>query len=261
MAQFGFKTSGKNWMGNAGQALESELDLVEAFGTIPSKIYIAAVAYGGGLGGTIQSQAPPSFGNSSNDLEIPEYQALNTASLRDEDLDGKFDVGEPEMIVSVNGNETDGNYGLRRFYLDEVAGDTSELTVKFKPNATGSVSNIEVFTNLNRRDKAVLEENPATVTTSSNTYFRAYPMSGPDADGYYSVSLPVELCGAYRLQVRYKVAGVNGGGYIYYTDNGLRRDCAIVVSPKKSLEMNMYEVNPLIVEAKNTEFSGRSTFL
>ncbi|MFM8807536.1 MAG: hypothetical protein ACKOJB_01280, partial [Chthoniobacterales bacterium] len=261
VAQFGFKTSGKNWMGNAGQALESELDLVEAFGTIPSKIYIAAVAYGGGLGGTIQSQAPPSFGNSSNDLEIPEYQALNTASLRDEDLDGKFDVGEPEMIVSVNGNETDGNYGLRRFYLDEVAGDTSELTVKFKPNAAGSVSNIEVFTNLNRRDKAVLEENPATVTTSSNTYFRAYPMSGPDADGYYSVSLPVELCGAYRLQVRYKVAGVNGNGYIYYTDNGLRRDCAIVVSPKKSLELNMYEVNPLIVEAKDTSFGGRSTFM
>ncbi|MFM7373938.1 MAG: hypothetical protein ACKO39_02140, partial [Chthoniobacterales bacterium] len=117
------------------------------------------------------------------------------------------------------------------------------------------------FTNLNRRDKAVLEENPATVTTSSNTYFRAYPMSGPDADGYYSVSLPVELCGAYRLQVRYKVAGVNGNGYIYYTDNGLRRDCAIVVSPKKSLELNMYEVNSLIVEAKDTSFGGRSTFM
>jgi hypothetical protein len=237
------------------------LDLVEAFGSVPSKLFIAAVAYSGGLGGTIQSQAPPNFGNSGNDLEIPEFQALNTASLRDEDLDGKFDIGEPEMLVAVNGNETDGNYGLRRFYLDEVAGDSSELTVKFKPNAEGSVSNVEVFTNLNRRDKAVLEENPATVTASSNTYFRAYAMSGPDANGFYTATLPVELCGAYRLQVRYKVSGVNGGNYIYYTDNGLRRDCAIVVSPKKALEMNMYEVNPLIVEAKDATKAGRSTFL
>jgi glycosidase len=261
VATFGLKTAGRNWLGENGQALESELDLVEVFGAVPKTIFISAVAYGGGAGGTVQSQAPAVYGNSANDIEIPEYQPLNVESLRDEDLDGKFDTGKPEMIVSVNGNETDGNYGLRRFYLDEVAGDASELTVKFKPNAAGSVSNVEVFTNLNRRDKAVLEENPATVTTSSDTYFRAYAMSAPGADGYYTATIPVNLCGAYRLQVRYKVAGVNGGNYIYYTDNGLRRDCAVVVSPKKALEMNMYEVNPLIVEAKNTEFSGRSTFL
>jgi hypothetical protein len=86
-------------------------------------------------------------------------------------------------------------------------------------------------------------------------------MSGPNADGYYTRTLPVNLCGAYRLQVRYKVAGVNSGKYIYYTDNALRRDCAIVVSPKKALTLNMYEVNPLIVEAKDTTINGRSTFL
>ncbi|MFM8884987.1 MAG: hypothetical protein ACKOKC_01020, partial [Chthoniobacterales bacterium] len=183
VATFGLKTAGRNWLGENGQALESELDLVEVFGSVPKTIFVSAVAYGGGAGGTIQSQAPAAYGNSSNDIEIPEYQPLNVDSLRDEDLDGKFDVGNPQMIVSVNGNETDGNYGLRRFYLDEVAGDTSELTVKFKPNTAGSVSNVEVFTNLNRRDKAVLEENPATVTTSSNTYFRAYAMTGPDPNG------------------------------------------------------------------------------
>ena len=71
----------------------------------------------------------------------------------------------------------------------------------------------------------------------------------------------MELCGAYRLQVRYKVPGVNNGNFVYYTDNGLRRDCAIVVSPKKALEINMYEVNPLIAEAKDTTFDGRGTFL
>ncbi len=260
-SQYGFKSSGRNWLGNSGQALEAELDLVDVFGSVPKTLFIAVGAYSGGFGGTLLSQAPAKFGNSDSDIEIPEFQPIATASIRDEDLDGKFDVGAPEMLVSVNGNETDGNYGLRRFYLDEVAGDATELTVKFKPNAAGAVSNVEAFTNLNRRDNAVLEENPSTVTSSSNTYFRAYPMSGPNADGYYTRTLPVNLCGAYRLQVRYKVTGVNSGNYIYYTDNALRRDCAIVVSPKKALTLNMYEVNPLIVEAKDTTVNGRSTFL
>ncbi len=155
----------------------------------------------------------------------------------------------------------DGNYGLRRFYLDELLKDTGEITVKFKPNtAPGAiVSNVEVFTNLNRRDFAVLEEDRARVTTTStDTYFRAYAMTGPDGDGYYTATLPVNRCGAYRLQVRYKV---DGGEYVYYTDHAQRRDCAIVVSPKKALTANMYEVNPLIVEAKDNTLEGRSTFL
>ena len=257
----GFGVAGRFLLGNQGKAMETEIDLVQVFGSVPKIVYIAVGAYPRANGSNLIGQAPASFGNQANDIEIPEFQALNTASLRDEDLDGRFDVGNPEMIVAVSGNETDGNYGLRRFYLDEVAGDTSELTVKFKPNTAGSVSDVEVFTNLNRRDKAVLEENPSTVTRSSDTYFRTYAMSAPGADGYYTTTIPVNLCGAYRLQVRYKVAGVNNDNYIYYTDNALRRDCAIVVSPKKALTLNMYEVNPLIVEAKDTTVNGRSTFL
>ena len=260
-SQNNFGAAGRNFLGDGGKALETEIDLVQVFGSVPKIVYIAVGAYPRADGSNLIGQAPASFGNQANDIEIPEFQALNTASIRDEDLDGRFDVGNPEMIVSVNGNETDGNYGLRRFYLDEVAGDTSELTVKFKPTTAGSVSDVEVFTNLNRRDKAVLEENPSTVTTSSDTYFRTYAMSAPGADGYYTTTIPVNLCGAYRLQVRYKVAGVNSDNYIYYTDNALRRDCAIVISPKKALTLNMYEVNPLIVEAKDTTVNGRSTFL
>lgn len=257
----GFKTMGKSFMGPAGKALETELDLVETFGSVPRILYFATAAYPRGDGGSILSQAPASFGNVANDIEVAEYQPVNTASIRDENLDGVFDVGAPYLATIVDSNEEDANYGLRRFYIDEVLKDTAQLSVKFKPNtAPGSlVSNVEVFTNLNRRDFATLEENPATVTTTStDTYFRAYPMAGPDSNGFYTLTLPVNRCGAYRLQVRYKV---NGGDYIYYTDNGQRRDCAIVVSPKKALKSNMYEVNPLIVEAKNTSFSGRSTFL
>ena len=258
----GFGVAGRFLLGNQGKAMETEIDLVQVFGSVPKIVYIAVGAYPRANGSNLIGQAPASFGNQANDIEIPEFQALNTASLRDEDLDGRFDVGNPEMIVAVSGNETDGNYGLRRFYLDEVAGDTASLTVKFRPNAgSAAVSDVQVYSNLNRRDHAVLEEDPSTVTTTSNTYFRAYAMTGPDVQGFYTATLPINLCGAYRLQVRYKVAGVNNDNYIYYTDNALRRDCAIVVSPKKALTLNMYEVNPLIVEAKDTTVNGRSTFL
>ncbi len=257
-----FGTLGRNWLGDPGKALESEIDLVQVFGSVPKILYFSVAAYGRPDGSSLISQAPASW-DSDNNLQVTEFQPVNTASIRDEDLDGRFDVGTPEMLVSVSGSETDGNYGLRRFYLDEMTNDASAITVRFKPNASpgAAISNTEVFTNLNRRDKAVIEEDPAIVTTTSDTYFRAYTMSGPDAQGYYSATLPVNQCGAYRLQVRYKIAGVNSSNFLYFTDNAQRRDCAVVVSPKKALQMNMYEVNPLVAEAKDTTKAGRSTFL
>lgn len=261
----GFKASGESIMGAAGKALESELDLIEVFGEVPRILYLATAAYPRADGGSILSQAPAPW-DADNDIQIMEYQAVNTASIRDENLDGHFDVGRPELQTIVNNNEADANYNIRRFYIDERLKESGEITVKFRPNtAPGAiVSNVEVFTNLNRRDFAVLEEDPDTVNLSGinqagvGTYYRAYSMTGPDAEGWYTATLPVNRCGAYRLQARYKV---NGGSYAYYTDNAMRRDLAVVVSPKKALTANMYEVNPLVVEAKDNTFAGRSTFL
>ncbi len=127
-----------------------------------------------------------------------------------------------------------------------------------KPGDT--LSSVELFSNVNRRDFAVLpgDEDWDTISTlSQSSYYRAYEMSGPDVNGVYSYTLTANRCGVYRINARYKV---NGGGYVYYTDNGLRRDCAVVVSPTKALELTMYELNPIIAEATTDEFSGRSTF-
>lgn len=250
--------SGRVAMGSGGQVLEAEIDLNEVFGRIPEVIYVAALAYGDNEGDGITSSCPVRW-DGGNDVAITDLLPINTDTIEDADTDGYFEGGRPEMFTVVGGNERDGNYDLRRFYIDELSKDEGEITVKFKPNTDPAdiVSNVEVFTNLNRRDFAVLEEDPGIVSTTSNTYFRAHAMSGPDAEGYYSATLPVNRCGAYRLQVRYRV----NGGYRYYTDNAQRRDCAVVVSPQKALRTNMYEVNPLIVEARdNTEY-GRSTFV
>ena len=59
--QFGFGDNGANWLGDSGKALESEIDLVEVFGSVPQTLYLAAVAYGGGALGDIKSQAPATW--------------------------------------------------------------------------------------------------------------------------------------------------------------------------------------------------------
>jgi glycosidase len=247
--------------GPSGSALEGEINLQQVFGYMPDTLYMAAVAMGDADGGGIDSQCPPAYGNNANDLETVELLPVPVASIRDENLDGVFDKGKPQMWTVVNGNTNDANYNLRRIFLDENMGDSLDITVIIQPNAPGGtnvLSNVELFSNLNRRDFVNLpgDEDPNTVTPSSvNTYYRAYPMTSI-GNGQYSYTIKVTKCGAYRINARYKV----NGNWVYYSDGGLRRDCAVVVTPKKALQLAMYELNPMNVEATDTTFYGRSTF-
>ena len=54
--------------------------------------------------------------------------------------------------------EVEGNYSTSRLFLNEVAGETVPLTVFFDPQTPG-VESCEILTNLNRRDRAVLDAN------------------------------------------------------------------------------------------------------
>ena len=254
-------------------ALEAQFSLLDTFGYIPEAVYIASVAYGTGDGAEIQSQAPYEWQGGSwdqstspwtwipADLDIMEFQRVAIDSIRDDNDDGYFDAGQPELYTVTGGTTNDANYGLVRFFLNELAGDEEEITVLFEPNAgTGNtVSDVELFSNLNRRDFAVMpgDEDPNSITAdSADTYYRAYPMTDLGG-GVYSVTLTVKKCGAYRINARYKI---NGSSYYYFSDNALRRDCAVVVSPKKALQNVMYEMNPMFAEATNADFYGRSTF-
>lgn len=252
--------SGRTAMGVNGQALEGEINLLEVFGYIPDVVYLAAVAYGDDDEDIITSQAPaPWNGGDTPDIETMEFLPVPLASIRDENGDGYFDGGQPELRTVVNDNERDANYDIRRFFINELAAESRSITVRFRANVNpgDTLSDVEVFSNLNRRDFAEMEEDRNTVTTTSqDTYFRAYAMTDVGG-GWYEATLPVNKCGAYRINARYKV---NGGAYRYYTDNGLRKDCAVVVSPTKALDMVMYELNPLYAEATDDTFFGRSTF-
>ncbi len=244
--------SGRSAMGTGGKVLEGEIDLTQVFGSVPTIIYLSALAYGDANGSGILGQSPAAW-DADNNLQIAEYAALNIASLRDEDGDGYHDAGKPTFQTAGE----DANYGLRRFFIDEATSQSASLELQFTPNVNPAetVSQVEVITNLNRRDFASIEENRNLATSTSATYYRAYPMT--QAAGQWSATLPVSKCGAYRATVRYYVDGL---GPYYYTDHGQRRDLAIVVSPQKALDVSLYEVNPLTVEATAATQAGRSTF-
>jgi glycosidase len=180
----------------------------------------------------------------------------------------------PELTV----NGVSANYTTSKLYADEVAGESAPLTIVFRPNAPNvDPATVQVFTNLNRRDFATADANGDsiedgiqpphgdTVTTVSASYYRAYAMTS-DGGGQYSLTLPADKCGAYRLTARYRQTG--SPAWIYYSGDGTawrgdvagRRDHAITVAPRKTRDIIMYEANPLTIEATGTQFGQRSTF-
>ena len=169
--------------------------------------------------------------------------------------------------LQVNGRNAD--YATTKFFVDERAGDMHTVNVVYVIPGSDPVTQVEVFSNLDRRDYADVDINSDgipdgikpplgdTITTNdTGAYFRAYPMT-LFAGREYRWTGTASKSGAYRLTARYKVSG--NTNWFWYSSEG-RRDHAIVVSPKKALEMTLYEVNPLTVKATMNDFNGRSTF-
>lgn len=170
-----------------------------------------------------------------------------------------------QRISDLTINSASGPYKTTKFFIDEIAGETYPLNVSTTFNAGTPPTEVEVVTNLNRRDKADQDNNgdgiadgilpPARDLSGQNEthYYKAYPMTA--AGSTWSASIPVTKTGAYRATVRYRFSPT--GPWFYYGD----RDHAVVVSPKKTLEMTLYELNPLTIEATAANSGGRSTFV
>ena len=220
------------------------------------------------VGSTIKYKV--GFWNPSNNEEkFADYNA-GTASQVFSFTNGT--VGDP--VLTVNG--VNGNYTTTHVFVDEVAGDSQPITVTFAPGQA-NITAVEVFTNLNRRDRAQLDAdgdgiedgikppdgNNAVVGDAN--YFTAYTMSAQGL-GAYSLTFGAQKTGAYRLTARWKVSG--DPVWRWYTNLAAgRRDHAIVVSPVDSRNINLYEVNVLNIESSDTtpndtsdDFANRSTF-
>jgi glycosidase len=174
-------------------------------------------------------------------------------------------IGQPILTV----NNVNANYSISKVFVDEIAGDSSPLNIVFQPGEA-NVTAAEIFTNVNRRDRAdmdadndgypdgvVVPDGAALVAGDDTQYFKAYTMANPSA-GTYTLTLPAEKTGAYRLTARWKVSG--DPAWRWYTNGAAnRRDHAITISPKDARNITLYEINVLNIEATGDTFADRST--
>ena len=207
-----------------------------------------------------------SYGNNASSSAVG---ASNTAAASP----FTFSVTNSTPVLTVNGVNAD--YTTTHVFVNEVSNDAAPLTLIFTPNASG-VTNVEIFSNVNRRDRATQLYTNATypngmesgiiapdgnliVAGDDGNYYKAYAMASIGG-GQYSLTLNATKTGAYRLTARYKVVG-NTNWYWYNSANGgSRRDHAIVVTPARARDISMYEINAMNIGAQGTSISDRSTF-
>ena len=172
-------------------------------------------------------------------------------------------------------NEVEADYTTSHVLISETARESVPITIFFDPQVAG-VESAEVFTNLNRRDWATADPNGngveegitppsgnSIVAGDDRHYYKAYPMS--PVPGGYLLTLPISKTGAYRLTARYRVTSDPPGEYRWYdseqnTQGILKRDHAIVVSPEKAKDLQLYEANPLTIAATGTAPDQRGSF-
>jgi len=93
--------------------VEGTIDLMETFGYIPPRLYVAVVAYNTADGGQLIWQAPNPDGAVDNVVATDEFLVLNTAGMRDDDADGIFDLTDPAKGLVLNiGKNPDGSVTL-----------------------------------------------------------------------------------------------------------------------------------------------------
>jgi glycosidase len=182
-------------------------------------------------------------------------------------------------IIPENGvPAVEADYTTSHLFLDEAAHQTAPITVLFDPQLGSSqaIANAEVFTNLNRRDKANADPDGRGVPEGivpppgnlipvgdDRHYYKAYEMEAVPGGGF-RLTLTVSQCGAFRLTARYRLASDPAGVYRWYGDErnaqGIpKRDHVIVSSPARLRDLRMYEVNPLTITATGSAPTQRGT--
>lgn len=169
--------------------------------------------------------------------------------------------------------EQEADYSTTHVFVDEVAGTSVPITIFFDPQVL-NVQAAEIYTNLNRRDRATLRSglgveegiNPPPGNTiaagDDSHYYKAYAM--PPVSGGYQITLTATKCGVYRLTARYRLNGDAAGTYRWYgsefdPDGTPKRDYSIVVTPGAARDIRIYEVNPLTILATGTLAAQRGT--
>jgi glycosidase len=183
----------------------------------------------------------------------------------------RVSAGSPTRLAG----EVEADYSTSHVFVNELKHDSVPVTVFFDPQ-TLNVQTADVFTNLNRRERAardadgdgtddgiLLPPGNKVAAGDDGHYYKAYTMA-PVAGGY-QLTLQANRCGAYRLTARYRLNGDPPGTYRWYAAEAnaqgiLKRDHALVVSPAKARDVQLYELNPLTITATGALPGQRGTF-
>lgn len=140
------------------------------------------------------------------------------------------------------------------FFIDESAGETNSVSIEFWPNE--AADDVELYSNLNRRDFATLSPPDANLVSAEapnpTEYWRATNMVSAGA-GKWTLTAPIHKCGAYDITVRYRQGA---GAWKWYTG----RNAAAVVSDVATRDLVVYEMQAHVVDATGNDFASRSTF-
>jgi glycosidase len=197
--------------------------------------------------------------SSNNEEKFADYNAGTPSTIF------SFSMGtNGDPALSVNGLNAD--YTTTHVFVDENIGDAIPLAILFSPNASG-VTTAEVFSNLNRRERAAQDANGdgiedgivppdgnLIIAGDDSNYYKAYTMTSTGTN--YALTLNAQKTGAYRLTARYKVTG--NTNWIWYSSSA-RRDHAVVVAPKKARNISLYELNAMNIGSARTQDYQRST--
>jgi len=90
--------------------MEGTIDLVQAFGSVPATIYLAAAAYTTTNGGALVSQNIT--GNNDINIDSNEFLALSIPALLDNNLDGVYDRLDPNISFLISAAQPATNGGF-----------------------------------------------------------------------------------------------------------------------------------------------------
>lgn len=172
-------------------------------------------------------------------------------------------------------------YTTTHVFIDEIVGTTENIEILYNLDGFTNITDVEVYTNLNRRDLARIDKNSdgyadgihpvdgnsitdsvSDTDTTTGHYYAPLNMTDGDLNNIWELTIPASKTGAYRLTARFKTSDSiaensnDPNNWIWY---GLR-DHAVVVSPVDAREVRLYEINVFNVEASGDTFAQRSTF-
>jgi hypothetical protein len=122
---------------SAGQ-MEGTLDLVQAFGSMPSTLYLAVAPYATTNGGGLVASAQVPAGNGNGNIEGNEFLVVPVPVIRDDNLDGKLDSLDPTRAFAVQSVTPYGGTGFIVSWPSLPAHSyqvqyTDDMTVSFQP--------------------------------------------------------------------------------------------------------------------------------